>query len=134
MLLENALKHSRDLKEKLWSDAAAVAQTDRTAITAAYINSLNETIDIHEKRVPAFENRIPPPIWILILSISLIAVFTRGTTLTSRFWLTLILVPFTIAITIALIADLDSPTRGLIRLDQRALQRLKADMRSERTA
>lgn len=38
MLLENALKHSRDLQEKLWSDAAAVAQTDRTAITAAYIN------------------------------------------------------------------------------------------------
>lgn len=133
MLLANALKHSRDLQEKLWLDAAAVAQTDRTAVTAAYINSLNETIDLHEKRVAAFENRIPAPIWILILSISLIAVFTRGTTFTSRFWLTLILVPITIAITVALIADLDSPTHGLIRLDQRAMQRLKADMSSEHT-
>jgi len=131
MLLEKALKHSRDLQEKLWSDAAAVAQTDRTAITTAYINSLNETIDLHDKRVAAFENRIPLPIWILILSISLIAVFTRGTTLTSRFWLTLILVPITISITVALIADLDSPTRGLLRLDQRTMQRLKADMRGE---
>ena len=133
VLLENALKHSRELQEKLWSDAAAVSQTDRTAITVAYINSLNETIDLHDKRVAAFENRIPPPIWILILSISLIMVFTRGATLTSRFWLTLVLVPITIAIAVALIADLDCTTRGLLRLDQRAMQRLKADMSSEHT-
>jgi len=64
----------------------------------------------------------------LILCVSSIAVFTRGSTLTSRFWLTLILVPITIAIVVALIADLDTPSRGLIRLDQRAMQRLKADM------
>ena len=64
---------------------------------------------------------------------SLIMVFTRGTTLTSRFWLTLVLVPITIAIAVALIADLDSTTRGLLRLDQRAMQRLKADMSSGHT-
>jgi hypothetical protein len=51
--------------------------------------------------------------------------------LPSRFWLTLILVPITIAIVVALIADLDTPGRGLIRLDQRALQRLKADINVE---
>jgi hypothetical protein len=67
----------------------------------------------------------------LILCVSAIAVFTRSSTLTSRFWLTLILVPITIAIVIALIADLDTPSRGLIRLDQRAMHRLKADMNVE---
>ena len=46
-------------------------------------------------------------------------------------WLTLILVPITIALVVALIADLDTPSRGLIRLDQRAMQRLKADMSVE---
>jgi hypothetical protein len=45
--------------------------------------------------------------------------------------LTLVLLPITIAIVVSLIADLDSPSRGLIRLDQRALQRLKADMSTE---
>lgn len=130
-LLNKALQHTKDLQEKLWLDAAAIAQADRTAITATYINSLNETIDLHDKRVAAFENRTPISIWILILSVSLIAVFTRGLTLTSRFWLTLILVPITIAIVVALIADLDSSKRGLIRLDQRAIERLKTDMHSE---
>ena len=101
---------------------------DRTAITAVYLNSLNETIDLHEKRIASFENRVPRPVWLLIISTSLIAVFTRGSTLASRFWLGVILIPITIAIVVALIADLDTPDRGLIRLDQRSLQRLKTDI------
>ena len=126
-----ALSRSKQIQEDLWLDAAAVAQNDRTAITAAYINSLNETIDLHEKRVAASENRVPQPVWLMIVSVALIAVFTRGSTLTTRFWPTLILVPITIAMVVALIADLDAPNRGLLRLDQRALERLKADMSVE---
>jgi len=104
---------------------------DRTAITAIYVNSLSETIDLHEKRVAAPENRIPLSIWFLILSVSVIAIFTRGLTLTRHFWLTLVLAPITIAIVVALVADLDSPSTGLIRLDQRAMQRLKTEFGSE---
>ena len=48
-----------------------------------------------------------------------------------RFWLTLVLAPITIAIVVAQVADLDSPSTGLIRLDQRATQRLKAEFSSE---
>jgi Protein of unknown function (DUF4239) len=126
-----AASRAKRLQEDLWLDAATVVEKDRSAITAVYLNSLNETIDLHEKRVAAFENRIPQPVWLLIIIVSLIAVFTRGSTLTSRFWLTLILVPITIAIVVALIADLDTPSRGLIRLDQRALERLKADISTD---
>jgi len=92
------------------------------------MNSLNETIDLHEKRISSLENRIPRSVWLLIFSVSAIAVFTRGLTLAGRFWLTLLLVPLTIAIVVALIADLDTPSSGLIRLDQRAMQRLKVEI------
>jgi hypothetical protein len=126
-----ALRRARRLQEDLWLDAATVAQNDRTAITAVYVNSLNETIDLHEKRVAALENRVPQAVWLLIISTSLIAVFTRGSTLTARFWLSLILLPTTIALVVALIADLDTPGGGLIRLDQRAMQRLRADVSGE---
>ena len=85
-------------------------------------------IDLHEKRVSALENRIPGSVWLLIFSVSFIALFTRGLTLAGRFWLTLVLAPLTIAIVVALIADLDTPSSGLIRLDQRAMIRLKADI------
>jgi hypothetical protein len=126
-----ALSLSKQIQEELWLDAATVAQNDRSAIAAVYINSLNETIDLDAKRVAAFEYHIASPIWILIISVALIVAFTRGATMTSRFWLSLILIPVTIAIVISLIADLDTPSRGLIRLDQRSLQRLKAEIEAE---
>ena len=126
-----AANRSKHIQRQLWVDAEAIARTDRTAITAAYINSLNETIDLDEERIAALENRIPVSIWFLILSVSVIAIFSRGLTLTRRFWLTLVLGPVTIAIVVALIADLDTPSSGLLRLDQRAMQRLQSEFKSE---
>jgi len=126
-----AVSKSKRLQEELWLDASTVAQNDRSAVTAVYLNSLNETIDLHEKRIAAFENRIPPPVWILIISVSIIAVFTRGATLPSHFWLSLVLMPITIALVVALIADLDTPSHGFIQLDQRALQRLQGDINAD---
>jgi hypothetical protein len=126
-----ATNRSKHIQAQLWADAVAVAQTDRTSITSTYINSLNETIDLHDQRIAALENRIPVSIWFLILSVSVIASFSRGLTLTRRFWLTLVLIPITIVIVVALVADLDSPSTGLVRLDQRSMLRLQAEFNSE---
>jgi hypothetical protein len=93
--------------------------------------SAHSTRHLHEKRIAAMENRIPVSIWYMILSVSAIAIFSRGLTLTSRFWLMLVLGPLTVAIVVALVADLDSPSAGLLRLDQRAMQRLKSEISSE---
>jgi hypothetical protein len=126
--LTEAADQSRQIQDQLWNDVVAVTKTDRSAITDTYINTLNEAIDLHEKRVAALENRIPGGIWLVLLVTSVIAVFTRGLTITRRFWMTLVLVPITIAIVVALIADLDTPSSGLIRVDQRAMQRLQAEI------
>jgi hypothetical protein len=123
-----ATDRAKQIQERLWDAVVEITKNDRTAVSAAYMNSLNQTIDLHEERISALENRIPRGVWLLIFSVSTIAVFTRGLTLTRRFWLTLVLTPLTIAIVVALIADLDTPSSGLIRLDHRAMERLKADM------
>ena len=101
-------------------------------MSTAYLSSLNQMIDLHETRLAALENRIPRPVWYLIFSISLIAAFARGLTVAGRFWMTLVLVPLTIAIVVALIADLDTPSSGLIRVDQSPLLRLKAEVNGPR--
>ncbi len=92
------------------------------------MSSLNEIIALEGKRMAAIENRIPLTIWLMIVSVALIAVFARGLTLGRRFWLTLALAPVTIALVVALIADLDTPSAGLIRLDDRAMQRLQTEI------
>jgi hypothetical protein len=126
-----AYRRAKRIQQQLWEDELALSQTDRSALAATYLTALNETMDLHNKRIASLENRIPRPIWFLILSVSLIAMFTRGLTLNRRFWLTLVLAPITIAIVVALVADLDSSSSGLIRLDQRAMQRLKAELNTE---
>ncbi|HET6169487.1 MAG TPA: hypothetical protein VFE01_04860, partial [Terracidiphilus sp.] len=85
-------------------------------------------IDLDSERVAALQNRIPPTVWMLIIFVALIAVFTRGLTLKRRLWLTLALGPITVAIAAGLIADLDNSGSGFIRVDQGPLYRLKADL------
>ena len=126
--LEQAVRHSRDLQEELWKNLVAVSQSNRTSVAVAFMNSLNEVIDLDSQRLAALENRIPPSVWMLITVVALIAVCTRGLTLKRRFWLTLVLGPMTIAVAVGLIADVDSPRSGFIRVNQGPLYRLKAEI------
>jgi hypothetical protein len=126
-----ANQRAKQIQERLWKGLAEITKNDRSAVAAAYMSSLNQVIDLYEKRIASLENRVPISVWLLIFSVSAIAVFTRGLTLAKRFWLTVLLAPLTIAITVTLIADLDTPSSGFIRLDQRALLRLKVEMHEQ---
>jgi hypothetical protein len=126
--LAQASIRAEQIQTDLWKDVTELTKTDRSGVMATYVNSLNEIIELDDKRLAALENRIPITIWLMILSVSLIAVFARGLTLGRRFWLTLALAPITIALVVALIADLDTPSAGLIRLDNRAMQRLRVEI------
>jgi hypothetical protein len=127
--LETTIQRSKRLQQELWSEAVGVSQDNPSAITAGYVTSLVETIDLHERRLAASEHRLPKPIWALIFCVSLLAVFTRGCTLKSRFWLTFVLAPVSITIVVALTADLDTSRGGFVRLDDQSMQRLQADMK-----
>jgi hypothetical protein len=50
--------------------------------------------------------------------------FQSGT-LVRRFWLALALAPVSTAIIVVLVADLDTLSSGLLRIDQRAMERIK---------
>jgi Protein of unknown function (DUF4239) len=126
--VEQAVRHSSRLQQELWKNLVAVSQSDRTPVAVAFMNSLNEVIDLDSQRLAALQNRIPPRVWMLIAIVALIAVFTGGLTLKRRFWLTLVLGPMTIAVAVGLIADADSPRSRSIRVDQGPMYRLKADI------
>jgi hypothetical protein len=126
--LEQAESHSSRLQQELWKNLVAVLQSNRSPVAVAFMNSLNEVIDLDSERLAALENRIPPRVWMLITLVALVAVFARGLTLKRRFWLTLVLGPMTIAVAVGLIADVDSPRSGFIRVNQAPLYRLKAEI------
>ncbi len=126
--IEQAERSSSQLQQELWKNMVAVSRSDQTSVAVAFMNSLNEVIDLDSERLAALENRIPLRVWMLIAIVALIAVFTRGLTLKRRFWLTLVLGPMIIAVAVGLIADVDSPRSGFVRVNQGPLYRLKAEI------
>jgi len=124
---EQSLQPTKALQEQIWQQIVSVTQQSQTAVIAAYIQALNETIDISEKRLATFENRVPKAVWLIITVVALFHSFAAGFSLKRRFWFSLVMAPLVIAIVMALIADLDSPYGGLIRIEQNSLERLVKD-------
>jgi hypothetical protein len=54
----------------LWDEAVAAAAKQPTPITASFIASLNETIDLEATRVAEKRNRVPNAVWLLLLSVA----------------------------------------------------------------
>jgi len=89
-------------------------KTVPTAITSLFILSLNETTDLSEKRLATLEDRVPLPIWVMLTLVSLLACLTVGMSVQRRVLYVMLVTPLTIAIVMALIADLNNPRAGLL--------------------
>jgi hypothetical protein len=125
---ERSLQPTKALQTQLWQQAIAVTQTSQTAVIATYILTLNETIDVSEKRLASFENRVPRSVWMIIVIVAVFQAFAGGFSLKRKLWFSLLAAPLVVAVVMALIADLDSPHTGLIHVEQNAMERLVKDV------
>lgn len=120
-------KRAAELQDRLWAEAVAAATERPSPITASFISSLNETIDLEGTRIAAKRNHVPGAVWLLLLCVTgcglwLIS-YQAGTSgrhsILERF-----VFPLLVAIVITLITDIDTPRRGLISMDERPLLEL----------
>jgi hypothetical protein len=127
-----ALKRSEELQGRLWAQAVIVAEKKPTPITGLVIQSLNEVINLHTKRVTmGLRNRIPNPIWGALYFTAILAMagvgYLEGLTSKTRTLATLVLV-VTFSGVLWLLADLDRPQEGLIKVSQQAMMDLRKSM------
>ena len=101
---------------------------NQTAVIATYLRALNDTIDVSEKRLAAFESRVPETVWLIIFVVAIFQAFVTGFSLKRQFWFSLVMTPLVIGVVMALLADLDSPRTGLIQIDQSSMERLIHDV------
>src|ERR1700722_19052051 len=68
------LQRSDELQRQLWKEAEAVGQEHPNSIVVGlFIQSLNETIDIHAKRLQvAVRNRIPGDLWVTLYLVTIL--------------------------------------------------------------
>ena len=117
-------KRSAELQDRMWGEAVAAAAERPSPITASFIASLNETIDLEAARIAAKRNHVPGAVWLLLLCVTgcglWLVSYQAGTSgrhsILERF-----VFPILIAIVIAIITDIDTPRAGLISLDERPL-------------
>ena len=126
--LQAALVRAGKLQKQLWRAAAAEAQVRPTPMISLFLQSLNDSVDVSEKRVSARENRIPGAAWFMLILMSALACLTVGYSLRKRFWFVMLLTPLMIAIVLTLVADLDSSRSGWIRVQQPSMERLRQSL------
>jgi hypothetical protein len=121
---------SRHLHARLWAEAVAAVQNAPNSVLAGlFIESLNEVIDLHTKRVQVtLRSRIPGVIWATLYFVTCFAMACIGyhEGLTSRQRSpALVVVVLAFSAVIYLIADLDRPQEGLFNVSQQAMVDLR---------
>ena len=128
-----ALARSEELQRMMWSEASAAGTQHPNPMTALFIASLNEMIDTHGLRLAAIRHRIQPGIWtflFLTAGISMLSIGYQAGLSGSRRSVAATALVLAFSGVIMLIADLDRPERGFLRVNQQAMIDLQASMKA----
>ncbi len=112
---ELASKTAR-LQGEMWNEVKIAAAANPTPLTATVVTGMNDVLNRQGYTQAARLNRIPIPAWALMIIIALFSNFLIGYGAKKPRELILLIVPLAIAVSFLLIADIDSPQGGLIRV------------------
>jgi len=124
--VESFLAEAQRSHGRLWEIAVANARKDLNShVAALYIDSLNTVFDIHSLRVAqGLQVRIPTGIWLMLLALMVLGTvgvgYQTGIAGSKRSMARLVLA-VSFALVISLIADLDRPGGGSIRVTHQPL-------------
>jgi hypothetical protein len=124
--LSQSIGRSEELHARLWAHAVAVGEKNPGSIVVGlFIASLNEVIDLHAKRLAlGVRNRIPGTIWAALSFVAIIGTSVMGYhagLAGSGRSLALLALVLAFSAVVTLIADLDRPQEGLLRVSQQTM-------------
>ena len=128
--LKEGLRDSEAVQDQLWSRVSGLAnQPNPSRLLGLYIQSLNDLIDLHSKRLTvALQYRIPASIWFALYFVAILAMAAVGYHLgisgPGSFWISLVLA-FVFSAVMLLVADLDRTTEGFLTVSQRPMIELQ---------
>jgi hypothetical protein len=116
---------SQAILDQLWTISEGVAKTTNQGdLVSTYLESLNETINLHEARVTARNARVPETVVLLLVvgsALTLVMVgFSAGLT-RRRSLLSAAVLIIALGAVITIVIDLDRPREGFIQVSQQPL-------------
>jgi hypothetical protein len=104
------------LQAELWSVAQSAASAQPTTVTTLAVSGMNDVLNAQGYTQAAWWNRIPSAAWALMGAIAICCNFLLGYHARKPGALLFLVLPLTSSIAFFLIADIDSPRGGVIRV------------------
>ncbi len=119
-----------EVQGELWSAVTPVAVSQPTPLMVLVVSGLNDVFNAQGQSQGASWNHIPRPAWLLLAVIAICAnlLIGFGARTFNNHRELLFILPLVISITFFLIADIDSPRGGVIRIEPQNLQNLILSM------
>jgi hypothetical protein len=104
------------LQREMWSEVLAVAAAQPTPTVALVVAGMNDVLNAQGYTQAAWWNRIPTAAWILMVVIAICCNLLIGYGAHGSSGLAFLVLPLAVSVSFLLIADIDSPRGGLIRV------------------
>jgi hypothetical protein len=104
------------LQSQLWSAVQTAATAKPSPTTSLAASGMNDVLNSQGYTQAAWLNRIPTEAWILMIAIAACSNLLVGYGARRRGTGLLLVLPFVLAIAFFLVADIDSPRRGVVRV------------------
>jgi hypothetical protein len=105
------------LQDQMWATLKAPAAAQPNPVITLSISGMNDVLNRQGYTQAAWWNRIPAEAWYLMWIIAIFGTALMGYSVRgARPTLALLVLPLTVSITFFLIADIDSPRNGLVRV------------------
>jgi len=104
------------LQGSLWSAAAATGNAHRDPVSALVVSGMDDVFTSRGTTRAAWLNRFPTGAWVLLATTALVVTLLLGYRERRTDPVVLTVLPLVLSIALFLIADIDSPREGLIRV------------------
>jgi hypothetical protein len=116
------------LQKALWSATTGPAMAQPTPISALVVSGMNDVLNSQGYTQAAWWNRVPIGAWILMGFVAIACNFLLGYSERHTRRVTLFVFPLILTIPFVLIADIDSPRGGIIRVVPQNLSTLSQSL------
>jgi hypothetical protein len=112
------------MQNQMWALAAQAAQLESSPLTALASSGMNDVLNAQGYIQAAWWNRIPGAAWCLMLVIAVLSNLLLGYGMHRRAVVLSVVLPLAVSVSFFLIADIDSPRGGVIRIHPQNLYAL----------
>jgi hypothetical protein len=112
------------LQTEMWSGVETPAAAEPTFMMALIVAGMNDVLNSQGYTQAAWWNRIPVGAWTLLIAISIFCNLLIGYRAYGRSTFLFLILPIALSISLFLIAEIDSPRRGVIRVQPQNLESL----------